>query len=194
MRRRVQQDGIDVEYIPEFLPADVTARLFAELQSLDGWHQPEIRFRGNTVLTPRLVAWYARDPQFTYSWSGQTQTPVLWHEASPIQEILALVEAQYGPQDAVLLNWYRDGQDSVAPHSDDERDLKPGSAILGVSLGGERNFTIKHKETKERYVFPLEDGSLVTMRGETQKVAMHGVPKTSKAVGPRISLTFRQMR
>ena len=142
---------------------------------------------------PRRVAWYARDTQLSYTYSGQTHQALLWDEVGPLQEIRKLVEEKYGPQDAVLANFYKDGSESVSAHRDDEAELAEGSPILSVSFGATRRFVVKHVSTGDRHVFDLECGSLLVMAGETNQVAVHSVPKTSKPVGPRISLTFRQM-
>jgi alkylated DNA repair dioxygenase AlkB len=76
-------------------------------------------------------------------------------------------------------------------HSDDERSLGKDSAIASVSLGAERKFLLRHKQTKETVPVMLEDGSLLVMKGTTQTHWQHSIPKSKRVVNPRINLTFR---
>ncbi|MCD6437348.1 MAG: alpha-ketoglutarate-dependent dioxygenase AlkB [Halomonas sp.] len=79
-------------------------------------------------------------------------------------------------------------------HSDAEKDLVENGVIGALSLGGERRFSFKHKKTGESLSLNLEHGSLLVMKGATQQNWLHSLPKTKKDCGPRVSLTFRQMR
>ena len=90
-----------------------------------------------------------------------------------------------------LLNLYHDGSQGMGWHSDDEPSLVRDSAIASVSLGVERKFSFKHRETKETVALMLERGSLLVMKGETQRFWRHALPKTKKVASPRINLTFR---
>jgi alkylated DNA repair dioxygenase AlkB len=189
-RTEIKQDGVDVAYTPEFISPELSSRLFEAVLSEAAWHQPTIRVFGREHLVPRLVAWHA-DDGCTYSYSGQQHPSRPW--TPTLEQIRTLVERDHGPQHAVLANLYQDGSHSIAPHADDEDDLDPDAPILMVSLGAVRKFAIKHRATKARHVLHLEDGSLLEMRGLTNAVATHAVPKTKQPVGPRISLTFRRM-
>ena len=92
----------------------------------------------------------------------------------------------------VGLNFYRDGNDSVAPHNDKLKTLIPGHPIVLLSLGEERRMEIREKLPPRRVVhLDLEAGSLLTMSHAMQTTHDHGIPKTKHAVGPRISLAFR---
>ena len=92
---------------------------------------------------------------------------------------------------SVLVNLYRDGQDSMGLHADDERELGVEPVIASVSIGGERNFRLRHRESKELVQVTLGSGSLLVMSGLSQQCWMHDVPKTKRHVEPRINLTFR---
>ena len=93
---------------------------------------------------------------------------------------------------SVLLNYYRDGSDSNGWHADNEKELGVNPVIASVSFGSERNFQLKHNNDKalKKNIF-LEHGSLLLMKGVTQHLWKHQIPKTAKPVGPRINLTFR---
>ena len=94
----------------------------------------------------------------------------------------------------VLLNLYRNGQDSNGWHSDNEKELGKNPTIASVSFGDERYFNMKHRENKSfKLKLLLKRGSVFIMSGETQKYWLHQIPKTKKNVGPRINLTFRKI-
>ena len=95
---------------------------------------------------------------------------------------------------SVLLNLYRDEQDSVAWHSDDEPELGPNPTIGSVSFGAARTFQLRHKRTKQRLALSLEHGSYLLMQGPTQHHWEHQLPKSARAMGPRVNLTFRTTR
>ena len=96
---------------------------------------------------------------------------------------------------SVLLNYYRDNRDSIGFHSDDEPELGEQPVIASLSLGEERMFILKHKRLK--LVGPvyvrLASGSLLLMKGDTQRCWRHGILKESRSCGPRVNLTFRQI-
>ena len=172
-------------YDGALLPADAATALFERLRETVPWEQsgrPGRRF-------PRLTAWYA-DPGLTYSYSG------VIHQASPwTPELLSVkgrVEAVAGTSwNSLLLNLYRDGQDSIGFHADDEPELGTNPVVGSISLGAERRFVLKHPASGEKREFLLPHGSLLVMGGASQHHWRHGVPKTRKPVGPRINLTFR---
>jgi len=76
-------------------------------------------------------------------------------------------------------------------HSDDEESLEPNSTIASWSLGAERKFSFKHKQTRQTISLVLERGSLLKV--DTQTNWLHSLPKSKKITGPRINLTFRTM-
>ena len=96
----------------------------------------------------------------------------------------------------VLLNYYRDGNDSVAWHSDDEYDLGYKPVIASVSLGQDRRFDVreKHEFHQHKYSVNLENGSLLLMKGDLQELWEHRIAKSKSVTKPRINLTFRVIR
>ncbi len=181
----------DVTYWPDFLPepASLYRRLEREIQ----WRQDTITLYGRPVRIPRLNAWYG-DPGADYSYSGLALTPLAW--TPTLKAVKQRVEAHLGARfNSVLANLYRDGGDSVAWHSDDEYELGDTPLIASVSLGAARRFSLKHKTDKSLAPVHLElhTGSLLVMRGPTQRHWQHQLPKTRAAVDGRINLTFRQI-
>ncbi len=111
----------------------------------------------------------------------------------PLAQMLAQVQAiAPAPYTTVGLNLYRDGRDSVAMHNDKLHTLVPGQAIALVSLGHARRMLIRPKSGDRRSIgIELEPGSLLTMSYAAQLTHEHGVPKTTRSVGERISVVFR---
>ena len=185
------------EYRPAFLPvarADAWLRqLWRELV----WSQQEIRLFGRRVMQPRLIAWHG-DPGAVYTYSGLTLSPLPWHPV--LEELRNTLEARTdGHFNAVLANAYRDGRDSMGWHSDDERELGPEPLIASVSLGAERRFLIRPRSRPEDGAsrsqgIILEHGSLLLMKGESQRRFQHALPRTQKPTGLRINLTYRRVR
>jgi alkylated DNA repair dioxygenase AlkB len=183
-------DGAWLEFWPLFLaPRErpVAAALADELPL----RTDTITLFGRRMRVPRLISWHG-DPGCRYRYSGQTYEPAPW--TPELARIRALLCERTGiAWNAVLANYYRDGGDSVGWHADDERELGPTRddvAIASLSLGATRRFVMRH-ESGARREFALTDGSLLVMRGTTQRHWRHALPKTAAPVGPRLNLTFR---
>ena len=166
-------------------------KIFQTLLSQVCWRQEKIKCYGKEVDIPRLTAWYGdTGKRYVYSriaMEPEPWLPILLYIKSRVEEITKF------SFNSVLLNLYRDGQDSIAWHSDDEPELGKQPVIASLSFGGERKFQLRHKVKKEqgRVDINLTHGSLLIMKGKTQEYWQHQVPKTSKPVRPRINLTFR---
>lgn len=173
-----------LEQLQLSLPNDeVLARLIADT----AWRSETITVWGKQHPQPRLTAWHG-DAAYTYS--GLRLEPLPF---TPLQqEIRAAAEAATGRRfNSVLLNYYRDGRDSMGMHSDNEPELGPEPAIASVSFGAARTFVLQHKATKQRIRLNLTDGSLLLMAGSLQRYWLHGINKVTRNVGPRVNLTFR---
>lgn len=180
----------EVLYDPDFLLKARADELFARLQQELEWEQRSIKIFGREVPQPRLTAWYG-DIDYTYSglrWTAK-ESP------ESLALLKAAVESHSGEAfNSVLANLYRDGQDSVGWHSDDEPELGHNPVIASVSLGAERTFHMKHKRQGEEWKALLGHGSLLLMKGPTQHFWKHTLPKDKRVHEPRINLTFRQMK
>jgi alkylated DNA repair dioxygenase AlkB len=170
------------------LPLPVSnAEVFARLLAETAWRHETIVVYGKRHLQPRLTAWHG---EASYTYSG------LRLEALPMTPLLgqlrSAVEAATGHRyNSVLLNYYRDGADSMGMHSDDEPELGPHPAIASLSYGATRSFILRHKRSKRTLKLDLADGNLLLMAGSLQKNWLHGINKTAKPTGPRLNLTFR---
>jgi alkylated DNA repair dioxygenase AlkB len=182
----------DLKYNPQFFTKETADRLLINLKEKIEWTQNTIRFYGKESLVPRLEAWYG-DPGKSYAYSGIHMTPKPW--TPELLTIKQAIEPLSGVAfNSVLINYYRNGHDRVAWHSDDEKELGQNPIIGSVSLGAERKFKLRHKQYKTnrlKHEILLRHGSFLLMQGPTQHHWMHEIPRTAKPIGPRINLTFR---
>ena len=180
----------DLQYIAAWQNAAVADQWLKTLLAETPWEQPSVRLHGREYPVPRRVAWYG-DAQASYSYSGLLHQPLPWTPL--LASIRRQLEAQLAaPLNAVLLNLYRDGQDSMGWHSDDEAALGRDPLIASLSLGGQRRFDLRRKgQGRIAHSLVLEHGSLLVMRGSTQHHWQHQVAKTRRPCEPRVNLTFR---
>ncbi|WP_139924939.1 alpha-ketoglutarate-dependent dioxygenase AlkB [Hymenobacter sp. DG01] len=181
---------------PNFLPPAEAQTLLQELTSRLAWKHEPIKLFGREVMQPRLTAWHG-DAGASYRYSGIQLQPEPWTPA--LLHLRRQVEAATGTTfNSVLLNLYRSGQDSMGWHADDEPELGPEPIIASVTLGATRNFRLKPRDPQHTahgpITLPLTAGSLLLMRGPTQRYWLHALPKTARPVGHRLNLTFRLVR
>ena len=171
------------------MDAEQATTLFDDLLREIEWRQERITLFGKTHAVPRLSCWMG-DAETVYSYSNMTMQPVAWSDT--VRRIKHQIEAVSSCSfNSVLINYYRDGQDSNGWHSDNEPELGFDPVIASLSLGAERDFLLRHKTNKAlRQSIPLQHGSLLTMRGATQRCWQHHVPKRAMAKA-RLNLTFR---
>ena len=193
MFRPLPFPGADLRLDPDFLAPDEAAAAFAALRLAIPWEVHRIRLFGRTVDSPRLSAWIG-DPGTEYRYSGTTFTPHPWPGA--LAGLRDRVAAAAGRDfNSVLANLYRDGRDAMGWHSDDEPELGPQPVIASLSLGATRRFRVRRRDDPaQSLAIDLPAGSLLVMRGDTQRTTRHALPRTSRPVGERINLTFRALR
>ncbi len=167
---------------------DVSAIPFKNI----AWKQDMIKFYGKCIALPRLTAWYG-DENREYTYSGITSKPNKWNQG--LLYLKREIESAVGVEfNSVLLNWYRDGEDYLNWHSDDEKELGPNPTIASANFGEERDFVVRSKLDKsQKIIFPLKHGTLLLMRGELQHYWEHSVPKRKKVNRSRFNLTFRHL-
>ena len=186
-------DG-ELAFAHQFYSSEVAKELYASLLAETPWRQDLITVWGKTYLQPRLTAWYG-DVASSYNYSGIALAPQPW-TATLLKiktEIEALTMYRYN---SVLLNLYRDQQDSVGWHSDNELELGHKPAIASVSFGESRIFKLRHKSKPEQKTrnIELSSGSVLFMAGSLQQHWEHAVLKETRLHHPRINLTFRKIQ
>ncbi len=155
------------------------------------WRNDEAVIFGKKIITRRKVAWYG-DAAYEYTYSNTTKRALRW--TAVLLELKTLIEREAGERfNSCLLNLYHTGDEGMAWHSDGETNLRKDGAIGSLSLGAERKFAFKHKQSKEKVEFLLEHGSLLVMKGTTQSHWLHRLPPTKKITRPRVNLTFRSI-
>lgn len=180
-----------VSYMSVFVPPKDADKLYQKFCTELAWRQDSIKMYGKSVNIPRLQAWYG-DPDAAYRYSGIQMIPIPW--TAELLQLKHDVERTTGAvYNSVLANWYRDGQDSMGWHSDDEAELGEQPTIASVTFGQLRDFDFRHKKDHQKYRIKLEHGSLLVMAGETQKNWQHGLAKRARPLEGRINLTFRQI-
>ncbi len=168
--------------------ADAFAQIL--LESIP-WSHDEVVLFGKRIVTAREVAWFG-DVGLAYHYSGTTKQPQSW--TPELLTLKKLAECLSNSSfNSCLLNLYHHGGEGMSWHSDDEPSIVRDSAIASISLGAEREFRLKHKTSAEMISVILESGSLLVMKGSTQRHWLHSIPKTKRITTPRINLTFRSM-
>lgn len=182
------RDG-KVTFMRDFLTTAQANQYFSVFSTSLAWQQDTIKMYGKEVKIPRLHSWYGEN-EAAYAYSGIMLQPKSWTpellDLKSQCEILAKVRFN-----SVLVNYYRDGQDSMGWHSDNEPELGEQPVIASVSLGQVRDFDFRHINTKQKVRLTLTPGSLLIMAGDTQTFWQHAVPKRTASMSGRINLTFR---
>ena len=155
------------------------------------WETGFIKIFGKTHQIPRLQSWYA-DDGIEYTYSGKKLQRHNWNKTliEIKQEIESITSIKFN---SVLANLYRNGNDSMGLHSDNEKELGVNPIIASLSLGESRDIHFKHKNIKTSINIPQTSGQLIVMYGQTQKYWKHEIKKTKKFKKPRINLTFRNI-
>jgi alkylated DNA repair dioxygenase AlkB len=182
-----------LSYLEQLTLPKPTSEILSELIDGTPWRADSIKVWGKVYMQPRLMAWYG-DTGKSYMYSGRLYAPNPW---TPL--LLAVKDcveqACNHTFNSVLLNYYRDGHDSMGFHSDNEPELGGNPVIASLSLGDTRVFVLKHKSNKalKPVRIKLNDGSLLLMAGGLQTFWQHGIPKETKHCNARVNLTFRSI-
>lgn len=190
---RIEMPDADVQFLQRLPMPQSDDNIFEQLFRETKWLHEKVIVWGKEHLQPRLTAWYG-DPGRSYTYSGTVMFPLPWTNLllSLRRELEELTDARFN---SVLLNLYRDHNDRMGFHSDNEPSLGKEPTIASLSYGATRTLIFKHKKRAdlERKRVPLVSGSVLLMRGATQMNWVHGIDKESRPCGPRINLTFRNI-
>jgi alkylated DNA repair dioxygenase AlkB len=189
--QRFDLPGADVR-LARFCDRAGAEKWFARLHAEISWTQHRLHIFGREVASPRLSCWIGdADTVYTYSrtrFEPQPWTPALLELRNALKRLCA------GEHNSVLCNLYRDGRDAMGWHSDSEAELGPNPLIASLTFGATRRFRLRHRrDPASRVEIELESGSLLLMAGATQSNYRHDLPRTARAIGPRINLTFRHI-
>ncbi len=181
-----------MHYFDAFFKKAVADQYFKLLKNEVPWKQEPIKLFGKSIMQPRLTALFG-DPDKPYGYSGIKMIPLDWTDF--LAEIKERIEYQAKVNFThVLLNYYRNGTDSMGWHRDNEPVLGKNPTIASVTFGAVREFQVRDYEKKKtKLKVPLGHGSLLLMGGSSQHHWEHQIPKITKPVGTRINLTFRKI-
>lgn len=183
--------GADITLFENFFSIEESNKLYKSLLHNTPWQQEQISIHGKLVDYPRLIAWYG-DVDKDIKYTNTKSKMHLWNN-----DLLFIKERIEKEVDIkftrCLLNYYRDGKDSVDWHQDYKGEQRKNTVIASVTFGATRPFQLKHisRTDLKRVDIPLANGSLLLMQGATQENWKHKIPKTKKHILPRINLTFR---
>jgi alkylated DNA repair dioxygenase AlkB len=177
-------------FYPGFLSEAESEFYLYQLQKEYVYKQLTIHLYDKDVLQPRLTALAGEQdgaPVYTEkSLEVQPWTSNLRKLKNKVEEVADIRFTH------ALLNLYRDGRDSVSWHRDKERNWGEEPVIASLSMGAARIFQFRNYEDKTimRSV-ELTPGSLIIMKGGTQRYWEHQIAKTNKRIGVRLNITFR---
>jgi alkylated DNA repair dioxygenase AlkB len=156
--------------------------VFERLLTID-WRADRRKMYDNVVDVPRLLRWFGADETLPHPVLTAAREALSAHYADELGE----------PFVTAGMCLYRDGRDSVAWHGDTiGRSSRHDTMVAILSLGSPRNLMLRPRAGgHESLRFPLGHGDLIVMGGSCQRTWEHAIPKTAKAVGPRISVQFR---
>lgn len=174
---------------PAWLSESEADHLLAVFLEHVPWRQDHLTLFGKRHPVPRRHCWFADDGA-TYRWSGLTMEPAPW-----LPDLLALRERLEDELPAgfpfLLANLYRDGDDAMGWHADDEPELGPRPLLASISLGATRDFALRENTSRTRTTIPLPHGSLLLLDGRLQETHQHSLPRRKRVRAPRVNLSFR---
>lgn len=154
--------------------------LLERLQDGVDWRHHRRWMYERMVDEPRSSRWYRAD------------------EALPDEGLAAFRVAagrRYGRRfGAMALNYYRDGRDSVAAHTDRELRHLDDTLVAILTLGAMRPFQLRPMGGGRSIDVRPASGDLLVMGGSCQAAWEHAVPKVARVSGARISASIRWAR
>lgn len=180
LRRIVLSRGAWLDVLPGWVRG--SDELFERLATGVPWHAERRHMYERDVDVPRLLAWYGPDDELPDDVLTAARGALTEHYADELGE----------PFVTGGLCLYRDGRDSVAWHGDTiGRSRSEDTMVAILSLGTPRALMLRPRGGGETRRYTLGHGDLLVMGGSCQRTWEHAVPKTARAVGPRISVQFR---
>ena len=181
----------ELELIDGFYDTGECERIYRRLVQEQNWPDNRYIVAGRQFTLPRLQTWHA-DPGIRYSYSNNLLQTRSWTPL--LSGIRTQVESSLNFRfNSVLVNWYRNGDDYVGWHADNEQELGEQPFIASLTFGAERHLQFRHKKSSEQGRILLRNGSLLIMQPDFQHHWLHSVPIDQNLVEGRINLTFRKV-
>ncbi len=181
----------ELEIVEDFYDSAESDCIFQRLLQEQNWPDNRYTVAGRQFVLPRLQTWHA-DPGIYYSYSSNlletsSWTPLLSSIREKVETFLNF------PFNSVLVNLYRNGQDYVGWHADNEQEMGEQPFIASLTFGVERQFSFRHKKTPETGRIILRSGTLLIMQPDFQHHWLHSIPFDKNVTRERINLTFRKV-
>ncbi|XP_067008224.1 DNA oxidative demethylase ALKBH2 [Anabrus simplex] len=202
--QKLSAEGLNLDYtivLPRLVADKVLKELEADIEYFTG-DLARVFVFGKWHPIPRQQVAFG-DEGLTYTFSGNTVPARPWPPL--IRQLRDMVQRITGvPFNFVLVNRYRDGNDHMGEHRDDEKELDCDAPIASLSLGQRREFVLRHRDARDArtpgsakrnippYKVMLEHGSLLLMNPPTNQLWYHSLPRRKSCMGVRINLTFRK--
>jgi len=155
------------------------------------WKHEEIKLFGKKIFQPRLTAFYG-EKEVSYAYSGIKMDAKYW--TPNLNKLRNKINTQfYQSFNSCLMNLYRNENDSMGWHQDNEKELGENPFIASLSLGETRKFQLKKIDTNEKFELNLSHGSLLIMKNDLQNNLKHQIPKEKTVKDKRINITFRKI-
>ena len=175
-----------VNYYGKILSSREANQYFDLLMQNILWKNDEVVIFGRHIVTRRKAAWYG-DSDYLYTYTNTTKQALAW--TKELSDLKQIVVEEYAETkfNSCLLNLYHNGNEAMGWHSDDEKSLGKNNTIASLSLGAEREFLFKHKQTKRIASVVLEHGSLLIMKDATQRNWLYSLPKSKNVTQPELT-------
>ena len=181
----------EFEVIEDFYDAAECERIYRRLLNEQNWPDNRYAVAGRQFILPRLQTWHA-DPGIRYSYSNNLLQTRAWTPL--LSDIRTQVESHLNFFfNSVLVNLYRNGDDYVGWHADNELELGEQPFIASLTFGAERQFAFRRKKSSEHGRLLLRSGTLLIMQPAFQRHWLHSVPTDQNVTDGRINLTFRKV-
>jgi alkylated DNA repair dioxygenase AlkB len=180
IRRRELGAGAWIDLLPGWLTG--ADELFARLAEEVPWLAERRQMYEQVVDVPRLLAYYGANDALPHPVLAEARAALTAHYAAELGEPFATAGLCY----------YRDGRDSVAWHGDRiGRGARENTMVAILSVGDPRDLALRPRRGGDSLRFPLGHGDLIVMGGSCRRTWDHAIPKSTRAMGPRISIRFR---
>ncbi|KAM8865293.1 DNA oxidative demethylase ALKBH2 [Synchiropus picturatus] len=199
--QKIEAEGLDCDYALLFSKEEAE-QLFTKLEEEVVYatgEESKVQVFGKLCNIPRKQATYG-DAGLKYTYSGVARLACAW---TPTLEYIRdkVTKATGQIFNFVLVNRYKDGQDHMGEHRDDEKELDPLCPIASVSFGAARDFIFRHRDARGKHScrqidpvkLELAPGSLLLMNAPTNTLWYHSLPVRKKVLRPRVNLTFRRI-
>jgi alkylated DNA repair dioxygenase AlkB len=186
----------DVEYFNHFIGKEEAETYFLKLCSELEFSSQTFTIMDKKIETKRKMSYHS---EHSYSYNREVHHGKPWTHTLKTLQLLIMKTTGF-EFNAVLCNFYENGEAGMGWHADKEKELGLNPTIASISFGETRTFAFRHrrdiiseKNPKTISEYNLNSGDLLIMKGNTQDYFEHSLLKNKAAKSPRLNLTFRKV-